>query len=235
MSEIKYNLTRLKGKIIAIDGPAGAGKSTTAKMVAERLGFDYLDTGAMYRALTYLALKKGIPPSDGKKLAELARNLRFDFKRQNDVNRIYVNNVDLTDYIRTPDVTAAVSEVSAHKEVRQVIVKKQQEIGKRGSLVAEGRDTTTVVFPNADVKIYLDASIEERARRRLLDLSKMGISTSLKELEEAIRKRDEYDSRRAHSPLRKAKDAYHIDTTNLTIEEQVERIISLILATTKSQ
>ena len=139
MADIKYKLTSLQGKIIAIDGPAGAGKSTTAKLLAERLGFSYLDTGAMYRALTYFALKNGISPSDGEKLAAAARKLHLGFDNRDGLNRILVNGVDVSTEIRTPEVTTHVSEVSAHKMVRETIVAKQRELGKRGSLVAEGR------------------------------------------------------------------------------------------------
>jgi len=233
MADIKYKLTSLQGKVIAIDGPAGAGKSTTAKLLAELLGFSYLDTGAMYRALTYFALKNSISPSDGEKLAAVARRLRIGFDNRDGLNRVLVNGVDVSKQIRTPEVTAHVSEVSAHKKVREAIVAKQRELGKSGSLVAEGRDTTTVVFPRADVKIYLEASIAERARRRLLDLTNMGIGTSLEEQEAEIRRRDEYDSKRAHSPLPKARAALLVDTTHLTIEQQVDRIISLILSVVK--
>ncbi len=229
VNDVKYNLTRLKGKIIAIDGPAGAGKSTTAKLVAARLGYTYLDTGAMYRALTHYALKNNIDPSDGKKLSALAEKLPVEFKNVDGVNRVFINGEDVTEAIRTPEVTQNVSEVAAHPGVRKAMVKKQIEIGKHGSIVAEGRDTTTVVFPNADLKIYLDASVKQRAQRRLLDLAKMGISTTLEEQESEIKRRDEYDSHRKHSPLTKAHDAFVVDTSKLTIEQQVDRIISLAL------
>jgi cytidylate kinase len=234
MPDIKYKLSKLRGKLIAIDGPAGAGKSTTARLVAERLGYRYLDTGAMYRALTHLALEHKISPSESAKLATLARAIHFDFENRDSTNIVIMNGEDVTTQIRTPEVTRHVSEVSAHRAVRRAMVDKQREIGTGGSLVAEGRDTTTVVFPNADVKVYLEASVEERARRRLLDLANMGVSTSLEEQKSEIKRRDEYDSNRTHSPLVKAKDAYSVDTTSLTIEEQVEHIISLVLSAVKS-
>ncbi|UCG60287.1 MAG: (d)CMP kinase [Candidatus Zixiibacteriota bacterium] len=228
MQDIKLNLPRLKGKIIAIDGPAGSGKSTTARMLADRLGYVYLDTGAMYRALTYFALKSDISPSDGTKLATVAEKVPIEFETHQDVNKVFINGEDVTAQIRTPHVTRNVSEVSAHKEVRQAMVVKQRDMGKKGSIVAEGRDTSTVVFPNADVKIYLSASVRERASRRLLDLTKMGVSTTLEEQEAEIKRRDELDSNRQHSPLKKAPGAFTVDTTDMTIEGQVEFIISLI-------
>jgi cytidylate kinase len=224
----KYNLPRLQGKVIALDGPAGSGKSTTAGLLARSLGYTYLDTGAMYRALTYFALKIGVSPADGVKLKALAKNVSIQFKTEDDRNKIYINGEDVTTAIRTPEVTRAVSEVSAHKGVRGAIVAQQKEIGKNGNIVAEGRDTTTVVFPDADLKIYLDASVEIRAQRRLLDMGKLGVSTTFEEQVEDIKRRDEFDSNRKHSPLQRAKDAYYVDTSNMTIEEQVEWIINLI-------
>jgi cytidylate kinase len=228
VNEIRLNLPRLKGKIIAIDGPAGSGKSTTAKVLAARLGYIYLDTGAMYRALTCFALKTNISPSDGTTLAALARKVPITFETQKDVNRVFISGREVTEEIRTPEVTRHVSEVSAHKEVRRSMVAKQRQMAKKGSIVAEGRDTSTVVFPNADIKIYLSASVKERARRRLLDVTKMGVSTTVEEQEADIIRRDEYDSNRAHSPLKKAPGAFTIDTTDMTVEGQVDYIISLI-------
>jgi len=233
MADVRQKSTKIQGRIIAIDGPAGAGKSTTAKLVAQRLGYRYLDTGAMYRLLTYFALQNDISPSDSSKLAGAARRLHIEFENRDGANHVLMNGVDVTTQIRTPDVTRHVSEVSAHRGVREVIVDKQRQIGKGGSLVAEGRDTTTVVFPEADVKIYLDASVTERARRRLQDLARMEINTSLEEQENEIRRRDEYDSKRTHSPLIKASDAFLVDTTNLTVEQQVDRILSLVRAVVK--
>ncbi len=228
MENKPLNLSSLKGKVVAIDGPAGSGKSTTSKLVAARLGYMYLDTGAMYRSLTYYALKNNIAFSDEEKLAKLAHILPIKFKTSADVNRVFLNGQDVTDEIRLPEVTKNASEVAAHKGVREAMVKKQQAYGKEGSIVAEGRDTTTVVFPNADVKIYLNASVEQRAQRRLLDLMKVGIITTLQELQEEIKNRDYKDSNREHSPLTKAKDAILVDTTNMTLEGQVDYIVNII-------
>jgi cytidylate kinase len=233
MVERKYNLALLAGKVITIDGPAGSGKSTTARILAARLGYQYLDTGAMYRALTHFALKLGVPSSDGAKLKALADNLEIVFRTEDDINHVIINGEDVTEAIRTPEVTRQVSEVSAHAGVRSAMVAKQREIGKKGSIVAEGRDTTTVVFPKADIKFYMDASVEQRAQRRVLDLGKMGISTSLVEQAADIRRRDEFDSNREHSPLTRAKDAYHVDTTKMTIEEQTEHMLELIVSVLK--
>ncbi len=227
MSEIKYNLSWLKGRIIAIDGPAGSGKSTTAKLVAARLGYAYLDTGAMYRALTHYALENGVSTSDNVALGRLAETLPITFKTDSDLNRVFMAGQDVTNEIRTPEVTRHVSEVAAHKEVREAMVRQQMEMGKVGSIVAEGRDTTTVVFRDAHLKIYLDASVEERASRRLLELTHAGVATNLEELKKEIQRRDDYDSGREHSPLTRAPGVIVVDTTELTIEGQVEHILSL--------
>ncbi|MBI5266228.1 MAG: (d)CMP kinase [candidate division Zixibacteria bacterium] len=228
MSKPRLNLSRLKNRVIAIDGPAGSGKSTTARLLAARLGYSYLDTGAMYRALTHFALSKGVSPGDASKLQALAEHLTIEFKTEQSVNHVFINGEEVTDAIRTPEVTAHVSEVSAHKGVRQAMVAKQKEIGKKGAIVAEGRDTTTVVFPDADLKVYMDASIKQRAQRRMIDLARMGLSTTLEAQMAEIKRRDDFDSGRKHSPLTRAKDSITIDTTSMTIEEQVDRIITLL-------
>ncbi len=225
---IRYKLTALEGKIIAIDGPAGSGKSTTAKALASQLGFVYLDTGAMYRALTWFALQNDIATDNGKLLASVAAKLTIDFKKEDDVNRVFIDDTDVTAEIRTPEVTLHVSEVSAHPEVRKEMVKRQKELGKKGNIVAEGRDTTSVVFPKAHIKVYLDASLDERARRRFLELGKNGTATTIEEQKADLERRDKHDSTRRVSPLKRTRDSIVIDTTNLTIDEQVERIVKLI-------
>lgn len=228
MTSNSIDKTKLKGLVIAIDGPAGSGKSTTAKILAEKLGYVYLDTGAMYRALTLAAIRQNTAPSNAVKLAEMARALPLKFVPFEGKNKVFIGDEEVTSQIRTPDITRNVSEISAHPEVRKAMVEKQKAIGKNGSIVAEGRDTTTVVFPDADIKIYMDASVEERARRRVLDLEAMGIETSLDEQIKEINRRDGLDSNRAHSPLRQAIDAVVVDTTRLTIEGEVKRILDLV-------
>jgi cytidylate kinase len=213
-------------RVIAIDGPAGSGKSTTAKLVAQRLNFLYLDTGAMYRAITLKALENDVDVHDEKELEKLTKNSVISFKNENGINKIFLDGKDLTEKIRKPLVDKNVSFVSMHKKVRKILVEKQKEIGRKNELVAEGRDTTTVVFPHA-FKIYLCADIEERARRRFLELKDKGIETSLGEQIEEIAKRDKIDSEREASPLCVDKDAVVVDTTYLTIEEQVNKVIEL--------
>jgi cytidylate kinase len=233
VTDLQYNLSKFRGRVIAIDGPAGSGKSTTAKLLAARLGYRYLDTGAMYRALTWFAIHNGVAPSDGPRLAALARSVAIEFETHEDVNRVSINGKDVTDAIRSPMVTQTVSEVAAHKGVREAMVEKQRSLGAKGEIVAEGRDTTTTVFPKADIKVYLECSVDSRAQRRLIDLVKMGVSTTLEELKQDIERRDGYDSNRKHSPLTRPKDAYLIDTTNLTIEGQVDKILELLKSVLK--
>ena len=228
-----YKLSAFEGKIIAIDGPAGSGKSTTARLLAARLGFVYLDTGAMYRAVTLFALQHDVSPEDVRALEAIAAKLRIEFKLEDGVNKVFLNNIDVTEAIRTPEVTAAVSPVSAHPGVRAAMVLRQREIARKGGVVAEGRDTTSVVFPEADIKVYLDASLQERARRRLIDFSRQGIDSNLEEQIKLLADRDEYDSSRENSPLKKTRDSIVIDTTNLNIEEQVDRIIKVVKAQLK--
>lgn len=215
-------------RIIAIDGPAASGKSTTAKLVAQRLGFLYLDTGAMYRAVALKALENKVDVNDEKELERLTKNSTITFEDKHGVNRIWLDGKDVTERIRDPQVDRNVSYVSIHKKVRKLLVEMQKKMGEENDLVAEGRDTTTVVFPHA-FKVYLDADIKERAKRRLLELEQKGIKSTLEEQIEEIARRDKLDSEREASPLMRDKDAVVVDTTNLTIEQQVDRVIQLFL------
>ncbi len=221
-------MTMPKRLIVAIDGPAGSGKSTSAKFVAKKLGYLYIDTGAMYRAVTYLAMENNVL-QDNEAVIKIAKSSDINLKFIDGVTHVSVDGNDITDKIRTPEVNSNVSEISKIKEVREALVEKQQEYAKRnGGVVMEGRDIGTVVLPNADVKIFLTASIEERAKRRTKEFEEKGISISLKEVEDNIRQRDVIDSTRDVSPLVKAPDAVEVDTSRVTIEQQVEIILGLI-------
>ncbi|NLL42229.1 MAG: (d)CMP kinase [Firmicutes bacterium] len=214
---------------IAVDGPAGAGKSTIARLVAEKLGLRYLDTGAMYRALTLEALRRGTDTSDEDAIMRVATSIDLNIVFQaGKGNVIFLGGEDVTGLIRQPDVTAQVSVVASHKKVREFIVALQDQIGKQGSVVMDGRDIGTVVMPDADWKIFLQASVEERARRRQAEFERRGVEVDFDELQEQIRMRDHLDSTRDNSPLRKAQDAVEIDTTSLTIAEVVDEVLGLI-------
>jgi cytidylate kinase len=213
-------------EIIAIDGPAGSGKSTTARLVAQKLRFLYLDTGAMYRAITWKALQLGVDVNNEDKLEQLAENSAITFENKGGVNRIFLDGEDVTEKIREPRVNRNVSYVSMHKQVRRILVEMQRILGEENDLVAEGRDTTTVVFPQA-FKVYLDADLKERARRRFLEMREKQIDTSIEEQIAEISRRDRLDSQRDASPLKRDKDAVVVDTTHLTIEQQVDRVIEL--------
>ncbi|HEX7401215.1 MAG TPA: (d)CMP kinase [candidate division Zixibacteria bacterium] len=216
----------MKSKIIAIDGPAGSGKSTTAKLVAQKLGFLYLDTGAMYRAVTWKALRLGVDVNNEDELKQLAEDSEINFENKDGENRIFLDGEDVTEKIREPQVNRNVSYVSMHKKVRRILVRMQRKLGEENDLVAEGRDTTTVVFPQA-FKVYLDADIQERARRRFRELKEKQIDTTVAEQINEINRRDKLDSEREASPLLRVKDAVVVDTTHLTIEQQVDRVIEL--------
>ncbi|MBI4546757.1 MAG: (d)CMP kinase [Ignavibacteriae bacterium] len=215
----------MKKLVIAIDGPAAAGKSTTAKLAAQRLGYLYVDTGAMYRAMTLKVLRHGIDLIDEEKISELAT--QTEVRLENDIGgvRVFLDKQDVTDAIRSPDVTNAVSAVSSYRKVREVMIREQRRMGERGGIVLEGRDIGTVVFPDADLKIYMVANVSERAKRRQEDLKKQGVNATLSDVIVGIQERDLKDSERNISPLRKAEDAIIIDTSDLTIDEQVETIV----------
>lgn len=215
--------------IVAIDGPAGAGKSTVARMVAEKLGILYLDTGAMYRAVTWLVLQSGIVVSDEPAIAELVSQSQIELCPEQKRLRVLINDQDVTQAIRSWEVTSQVSEIAAQPAVRQALVKQQQRYGRHGGIVIEGRDIGTYVFPDAELKIFLTASVQERARRRQLDLKHQGQDNdvSLDALEQAIFERDRRDSVRALAPLQRATDAIELQTDGLSIQDVVERILEL--------
>lgn len=214
----------LEKLIIAIDGPAGSGKSTTAKLLAEKLGYLYIDTGAMYRAVTLYAIRNGIIGNE-KKITELAEKLNIELKFENGKTQVFVDGNDVSEEIRSLEVNQNVSPVSKIEGVRKVLVQKQKEMGRNGGVVMEGRDITTVVFPNADVKVFLTATIDERARRRALEFAQKGQQVDLDKVKQNISERDKIDSSREVSPLTKSDDAIEIDTSNLSIEQQVSLIL----------
>lgn len=208
-----------------MDGPAGAGKSTVARGLAQALGIRFLDTGAMYRALTHLALERGIAPSDGARLGQLAREVQLDFDA---AGTVLADGVCLEPAVRSAPVTRAVSEVSAHGAVREAVVARQQEFGTQwAGLVAEGRDTTTVVFPEAAFRFYLDASAGERARRRALEL---GTPDEVAAIQADIERRDAHDSGRVHSPLRIGPGVTVVDTDRMTPDEVIGVLLRIVEA-----
>ncbi|MGK7933468.1 MAG: bifunctional pantoate--beta-alanine ligase/(d)CMP kinase [Microcystaceae cyanobacterium] len=210
--------------IIAIDGPAGAGKSTVTRQIAQQLNLLYLDTGAMYRGITWWIMEKGISLGDEIAIADQLEGLTLELVP--DKNGVKINGQDVSEIIRSPEITKNVSQVAAQAAVRQFLVNVQQKYGEKGGLVAEGRDIGTHVFPNAELKIFLTASVKERAKRRLKDFSEQGYEEQLDTLMQEIQQRDDFDSNRAISPLRQAEDAIRIETDHLTIEEVVQQIIA---------
>jgi len=210
---------------IAIDGPAGAGKSTVAKTVAKTMGLRYLDTGAMYRTLTWLALEKGLDLGDAKSLNALALSLDFNLNANSELT---LASQVLGDEIRTPQVNAAVSMVSSHAAVRDVIVRQQQHLAASGGIVMDGRDIGTTVLVQAQVKIFLVADPRERARRRLRELEALGHTVDLAQVVEQIEQRDHFDSHRAVSPLKPAADAIIVDTTDLPIDQVIQQILDIV-------
>jgi cytidylate kinase len=211
--------------VITIDGPAASGKSTTAKLLAGKLGYIYLDTGAMYRAMALKVMRREIDPADQERLRQLARETEITVDTDPEGSRIILDGEDVTDLLRNPAVTRMSSVVSAIKAVRERMVELQREIGAEGGIVTEGRDMGSVVFPRAEVKIYLDADLRCRAARRKKELEAAGKAVELETVESEIKARDQYDSSRQHSPLVIPDGAVIIDTTDLTVERQVARSI----------
>jgi len=211
--------------IVAIDGPAGAGKSTVARQVAERLGTGYLDTGAMYRAVAYLAAQRGVAATDGERLAAIARGHRLTMRPSSGGMAIAVDGTDVSQQIRMPDVTASVSAVAAHPGVRAAVTAVQRQVLGTGSWVCDGRDIGTTVWPDAELKVFLTASVAERARRRGAELAARGTPEPLEDVEAAIAERDHQDATRDASPLRAALDAIVLDTSDLSVDQVVATIV----------
>ncbi|MBQ1188581.1 MAG: (d)CMP kinase [Peptococcaceae bacterium] len=213
---------------IAIDGPAGAGKSSVAKVLARRLGCIYLDTGAMYRAVTWLALQKQVAFDDMDGIKDLLQTIELEFKDVDGMQHLYCNGTDVTEAIRTPEISANVSAVSMIPQVREAMTAQQQKIAAGSDVLMDGRDIGTTVLPNARYKFFLTASLEERARRRALELEQKGIAVDMEQLIADIALRDKKDSEREVSPLKQAEDAVLIDTSSLTFDEVVENLFMRI-------
>ena len=217
----------MKKIVVAIDGPAGAGKSTIAKLAAEKLGYAYIDTGAMYRSVAWKFLQTG-REFDEAYISELANTMIIEFKPEAKINRVFVDGTEVTEAIRTPEVTAIVSRVAAIGAVREAMVEQQRRMGEIGGVLMDGRDIGTVVFPHAQLKIFLTASVEERARRRYKEMVEKGQQVELAQLQEDIAARDKQDSERAISPLRQADDALLLDTSDMSIAQVTDKILQLV-------
>lgn len=210
---------------IAIDGPSAAGKSTIADILASKLGYTHLDTGAMYRSIAYEAIKEGIALDDEVRVVEMINRIDLDMKED---GRIFLNGEEISSYIRTNEISMGASDVSKLKEVRKALVAMQQRIASKGGYILDGRDIGTVVLTDAPVKIYMIASAEARARRRVIQNKEKNIDGDYETILEDIKKRDYQDSHRENSPLKKADDAVEIDTSDMTIDEVVDKVMSLV-------
>ena len=217
----------MKKLLITIDGPAGAGKTTVSRVLAERLGYRYIDTGALYRGVAYEVRRRGIDPQNDNELRDLCRRLQLSFDTNEKGLRLYSGKTDITDQIRTPEISMLASAVSAQSVVREYLLEVQRDIGRQKAAVFEGRDMGTVVFPNADVKFFLDASPEIRALRRFQE-SDTGSGQTLKEVQKDMQQRDASDSTRQLAPLRPAEDAICIDSSKLSVENVVDLMLSQV-------
>ncbi|MEK4093172.1 MULTISPECIES: (d)CMP kinase [unclassified Viridibacillus] len=213
---------------IAIDGPAGAGKSTIAKIAAEALGYTYIDTGAMYRALTLKALKENINLEDAESVTNLLGMTDITLKPSENGQLVFLDGQDVSQEIRSNEVTSNVSKVAAHAAMREIMVQRQQEMAKLGGVVMDGRDIGTAVLTEAELKLYMSATVEERARRRFEDNKQRGIVSTIEQLQEEIALRDKLDSEREASPLVQAQDAIFLDTTELSIQQAADAILKLV-------
>jgi len=220
---------KIRKIIVAIDGPAASGKSTTAREVAKKLGYTYIDSGAMYRAVTLRALQEKVPVEAQQQVAELAQKMELKFGWNNARTIIYMDGEDVSEKIRTPLIDQKISPVAANPLVRRILVRKQQQLGRVGGVVMDGRDIGTVVFPQAELKIFMIARVQERALRRQKELEQKGMKVDLEKIIADMEYRDQQDAGRSHGPLKKADDAVEIDTTGLTIPEQVDRIYRLAM------
>lgn len=214
--------------IVAIDGPAGSGKGTVTKILSKKTGLINIDTGAMYRCVTLECINKGITPDEENKIKQVLENIEIKFVYDNEIQKVFLNGKDVSHDIRLPVIVKDISAISALKVVRDKMTALQREMGKNQDIIMEGRDIGTVVFPEADVKIFLDCSIEETANRRYKQNLSQGINESYEEVLASIKRRQELDSNREIAPLKKADDAILIDSTNMTIEEVVEEIEKII-------
>jgi cytidylate kinase len=213
---------------VAIDGPGGAGKSTMAKALSRACGLHYVDTGAIYRTVGLAALRSGLEPSDGGKVPALLRELEVSVRYEGEEQHMLLNGEDVTGQIRTPEISAAASAVSALPEVRAFLLQTQRDLAARGGVVMDGRDIGTVVLPEAELKVFLTASPEERSRRRFLELQAKGIDQSYEEVLREMNERDRRDTTRAVAPLRPAEDAVVLDSTELSPEQVLDRLVSLV-------
>lgn len=214
--------------VVAIDGPAGTGKGTVAKIVAERLNLIYIDTGAMYRAVCVKALRNNIEPEEIEKIEKILKNISIKINKKDGKQQVLLDGEDVTEEIRTPLVDSYVAKFAAIKQVREKMTPLQREMRSEGNVIMEGRDITTVVFPDAEVKIYLDAEIEERAKRRYKQNIEKGINCTYEEVLKSIKERHILETTRKIAPLKQADDAVYLDTTKLSIEEVVQRVIEII-------